>query len=480
MSSKITEKIRYRLLHIKDPFNIPLMIVVLDIAAKLFPNISRNESVIRKQDKEAVRSIGSDEPVLHETGLIDGRLNRSKILVGTTFFCNTENIKSCDYELIRDAGFDFLITGIAGEEREKMLDECLRNNIAVIGRDRNGGLPGNPDTNNITDDSVFDFSGYENHPALVGSLGWDEPSTVMFRAINTYSKAYRKALPSQFIFNNLFPDGTIKALMGAKNYREYIDKWAEVSEDDYISLDHYPFYSVSLINKIGFRIALNTYDCVAEACRRTGKDFWIYIQTQGNWFAHLYLLVTFEQIKWQIYTALCYGARSIIQVSYTPVWGNDAYAMTDKEGNLTEQYLYAKRINREIQKLSPVLSEYRSIGVLFAQAEKENRDMRFALKQQRKSSSRQGFHGIDAVRAVKSESTALVGYFENSESGKALMIVNCRDMFDSGASQNVTAELNAPYYVRIYQKGGLVSEGYKESIKICLDSCDGAFITLQS
>ena len=474
MSMKLTEKIRNRILHIKDPFNIPAMIAVMDAAAKLFPNRSKNEAQIRLHDRGCVANGELGESVSYEPGLVNGRLNRSKILMGTAFFNEIKNIKPCDYEYIRDAGFDFLIAGVSEDALEKLLDECLKNNIAVIG----GGFPGNPDIQSITENTVFDFSGYKSHPALAGNMGWDEPNASAFGAINTYTKAYHKALPGQFLFNNLFPDGTMKMFLGAKNYRDYINRWAESVEDDYISLDHYPFYSTSLINRIGLRIALNTYDCVADACRRTGRDFWIYTQTQGNWFAHLYLLVTYEQVKWQVYTALCYGARSIIQVSYVPVWGNDAYAMTDKDGNLTEQYLYAKRINGEVQKLSSVLSDYRSLGVVFSKAEKENRCFSSALKQQRKSNAEREFESIIEVLSVNSESTALIGFFENESGEKAIMIVNCRNLFDAEASQHITVELNNSYRVRVYQKGELVYDECCNSINLMLDSCDGVFITL--
>ena len=456
----------------RDPFNHPSMITVMDCAAKLAPNNSKNEASIRKADRAAVARGWLGAPVAHEPGLADGKLNRNKILMGTPV-SNVDGmaLSEKDYALIRDAGFDFVICWGGGEFREKALDECLKNGIAVIA--------GNPGLPAVSESSrPWDFSGYQKHPAQVGDNGCDEPNTAQFALINEYEQAYRKALPGQFLFNNLFPDGTMKSLLGAGIYKEYVDRWADTVRSDYISVDHYPFYSTALINRFGFRLSLNTYDCIGDACRRTGRDFWIYTQTQGNWFAHLYLRVTFEQVKWQVYTALCYGARSIIQVAYTPVWGDDAYGMIDRDGNLTEQYLYAKRINAEVQKLSPVLTPYRSLGVLCADAAKENPDFSPAVRQQRKSSAAHGFSGISEVRRVRSESTALVGFFENAKGGRALMLVNCRDLFDAQASQSVVVDLNGSYRVRVYQKGELTLDAVQSIVRIRLCSCEGAFITL--
>ena len=152
--------------------------------------------------------------------------------------------------------------------------------------------------------------------------------------------------------------------------------------------------------------------------------------------------------------------------------------MIDREGRLTEQYLYAKRINAEVQRLSPVLSSYRSLGVLCAEAAKENPDLSLAVKQQRRSSAAQGFSGIPEVRRVRSESTALAGFFENAGGERALMIVNCRDLFDAQAAQSVAVDLNGAFRVRVYQKGALTFDGRRDVVRLRLDSCDGAFLTL--
>ena len=472
----IKNKLRdvHRRLIMRDPFNHPAMIAVMDASAKLFPNTSKNEPILRERDRAAVARGELGVPVPHAPGLIDGRLNRGKILLGTPISDAEGNaLTEKDYAYIRDAGFDFVICWGGDVFREATLENCLKNGIAVIAAN-----PGLPEASENA--RPWDFSGCRKHPAQVGDLGWDEPHASKFALINEYTQAYLKALPERFFFNNLFPDGTMKSLLGAGSYREYVEKWADAVNTDYISFDHYPFYSTALMNKVGFRIALNTYDCVADVCRRTGRDFWIYTQTQGNWFAHLYLRVTFEQIKWQVYTALCYGARSVIQVAYTPVWGNDAYGMIDRKGNLTEQYLYAKRINAEIQKLSPVLTPYRSLGVLCADAVKENPDLSLAVKQQRKSSRARHFSGIPEVLSVRSESTALVGFFENAERKKALLLVDCRDPFNAQAAQSVTVDLNGHHRVCVYRQGEPVSDERRSIVRLQFNSCDGVFITIDA
>ena len=469
----LRDRLEGRILQVKDPFNNRALTAVMDGAAKLRPNKSKSEAQVRERDREAVERGELGAPVAHAPGLVDGRLNRNKILMGVPISNEDGNgLSEKDFTYIRDAGFDFVICWPGGEFREKALDECLKNGIAVISRD-----PSLPEGEGS---GPLDFSGYKKHPAQVGDSGWDEPHASKFETINAYEQAYRKALPGQFLFNNLFPDGTMKGLLGADSYKEYVDRWADTVQSDYISLDHYPFYQTGLINRFGFKLALNTYDCIGDACRRTGRDFWIYTQTQGNWFSHIYLLVRYEQVRWQVYTALCYGARSIIQVAYTPVWGKAAYAMTDRSGRLTEQYLYAKRINAAVQKLSPVLTPYRSLGVLPAEAAREDPDFAPAVKQQRQSSARQGFEGIPEVLHVRSGSTALVGYFANEAGEKALMIVSCAGLFDPKAPQQVCLDLNGFFRVRAYRDGEAFLDGTKSIVRLDVAPGDGVFVTLEN
>ncbi|MCR5688928.1 MAG: hypothetical protein K6G71_01635 [Clostridiales bacterium] len=82
------------------------------------------------------------------------------------------------------------------------------------------------------------------------------------------------------------------------------------------------------------------------------------------------------------------------------------------------------------------------------------------------------------VVSVRAGSTLLAGFFENADGGKALMLVNCRDLFDASAKQHVTVDLNGFFRVRVYQKGELTSDEVRSIVRVKLDSCDGVFITL--
>lgn len=189
-------------------------------------------------------------------------------------------------------------------------------------------------------------------------------------------------------------------------------------------------------------------------------------------------MTTYEMIKWQVYASICYGCRSIIHASYNPVWGKEAIGIIDYDGNLTEQYLYVKRINEEISKLSPVLKDYRSLGVEFPKAKKLNHHFVFACKKQKMNNKIQGFSGIPAVTSIESESTALVGYFKNQQEKNAIMLVNCQNLYDPYASQKITIKFTKKYTISVYEHGERTRTENTDEMSVTLSSCDGAFMTL--
>ncbi len=468
--------------YLLNPGNIlsnPFIEKCADIAKFISPNKSKNEKAIREKDLETVKSGNLGESVRREPSFIGGKPNLNKITMGVAVWHDEIPITEQTVKYIYDAGFDLVACPFDEENpnRDKLVDLAAKYDIAVLTENHKLPDKGAP-IEKMTDESIFER--VPNKPNVLGNYGWDEPDKSKFRQIGRYSELFKKAFPDKVMFNNLFPARCAEQQYGTKSYKDYVESYAKNVSTDYISVDIYPFYSIGLINFFGMLQGIETYDTIGRMCRKYGRDFWIYTQTQGNWLSHIYHLPTFEQIKWQIYTCLAYGARLFIEIAMDPCWGRHAYSMMNRDGTLTEQYLYAKRVNEEIKALSPVISKYRSLGVLPSESEKANHMFDMAFRYQRNSSKEQGFSGINEVAAVTSEFSALVGYFKHGETdSKALMIVNCKDLFDSGASQCATVHFNGKHNVSVYKKGKKVKE-FKDACKVYFrfESCDGVFITI--
>jgi len=460
-------------------FNNDKLIKTFAVLRKLFPSDSVNEQNLRAKDRKLISEGKLGEPVPHKIAYDNGRLIRDEILSVCAIFYQDKNVDPDDIKLISDAGFDVILCDSKGEFGEMLINECEKHGIALLGTDER--VPHTKGYEKALEAGPDYFKGYRYSPCKIGDRGTDEPDVSKYELLERFRALYQSALPEKFLFYNLFPDGAGKKRTGAKNYHEYVEEYAKKVNTDYISLDVYPFFSFTAINRVMFSITLNTYETVGDVCRRYGRDYWIYIQTQKNWFSTLYGHTTYEQIIWQMYSALAYGTRSIIHVSYSPVWGNLAIAMIDKDGNLTEQYLYSKRANEQFQKLCPVLSRYKSLGVLPTKSDKKNPQFALAQYRQKKASERRGFKGIDLVKEIRSDSSALAGYFKHENDGSyGVMIVNCKDFYDPTASQRAKIDFAKRVNVKVYQKGELVkkAEGI-QSLCLRLDSCEGVFVTIE-
>jgi len=451
---------------------------VVRFLRKHFPVTSKNEPAIRQTDRASAAAGDFGEPVVKEPPIVDGRLNRGKLLIGTTIFYDDKNIDDEDIKLIADGGFDFIINESSGDFQNLLIELCEKYHVALISKDKS--LPSGKGIQPALDSGKDLFADYVRHPARIGDTAGDEPNASLFPAMGEYYRLYNKKFPESFLFSNLFPAGTPAKLLGAKNYTEYVAAYVRKVPSDFISLDEYPFFSVSFLKKIAFGICLHTYDVIGSACRENDRDFWLYLQSMGNWFDLIYSLVTYEQIRWQTYAALAYGVKCIMHISYTPVWGTESYAMVDKQGKVTEQYLYAKRVNKELNALSPVYMQYKNLGVLPAIAEKNNRDLKYALNAQKKSSAKKDFYGIDSVEKISSEYSALAGYFKKTDGGgSAIMLVNCRDLYSPEAGQKVSVKLKYPCTVTVYINGKVKqTEKDGNSFSVSLQSCEGAFVTI--
>lgn len=461
-----------------DMFNNKYLTALMDFMEKLSPAKTKNEQAIRAADRKLISEGKLGEPIEKPTANINGRLDRNRILTATTLFGNKPMVTESDIKLIADAGFDFIISENRGEYEKQILDWCEKYDVAVIGSEIREFISNNKiDVDSLNENENI-FENFKPHPASVGDGFCDEPHISAFSRIAKFHRIYEKYLPQRFVFSNLFPSCAVKSAMGTKTYKEYIDSFSKEVKSDYISVDIYPFHPSKLMNQFEMMKCLETYHTVGNACRRDGKDFWLYIQTQMKWFSHIYTFTTFEMIKWQYYASIAYGCKSVINASYNPVWGNDAIGIIDYNGKLTEQYLYVKRINKEIVNLSPVIKDFKSVGVSVYKGRRNNPHFALAAMMQNKNNKLARFNGIPNVKNIESESTVLAGFFENSQGKNAVMLVNCKDIYNPYASQYIVLKLYKKAKVRIYEHGELKREETSYEITVNAGSCDGVFIIL--
>jgi len=142
-------------------------------------------------------------------------------------------------------------------------------------------------------------------------------------------------------------------------YEDYVSQWVSL-QPDMLVFDNYPFKTIHEL--------LSGYYANLEVIRSQSLlgdvDFWSYIQSVGAAYNHL-RTPTENELRYQIYTNLAYGAKGIIYFTYwTPQanWGfHDGLILPD--GTRNTSYTWAKNINLELQKLGKTLNSLTSQAV---------------------------------------------------------------------------------------------------------------------
>lgn len=203
---------------------------------------------------------------------------------------------------------------------------------------------------------------FEDHPAIWGIDVGDEPSALDFPYYGQVMDYVDRAFPNQFPYLNLYPNyasvsqnnaqETVNQL-GTATYEEHIQKYCQSIPADYLCYDFY-LYSINVTKHY------ENLRVVAEACRRTGRSMWIVLQVNSHrpdqWMSE-------NNLRFQAYSALAFGAENIIWACYTAGWWHNQ--VLDDRGRKTEQYEKLKKINAELRTLGETYMKYRCVSTHF-------------------------------------------------------------------------------------------------------------------
>lgn len=402
-------------------------------------------------------------------------MDRSKLLIGAYYYDKALYDDKHMKELA-DAGIEFIV-GVPADEELLLL--CEKYHIKIVttsnfplwwgGTGETGGTYHEKMTLSMMDEIA---DKYKHHPAIWGDYPVDEPNSKDFDHIGMVLNHYSKLLPGKLPFINLHPyyeDVRCTQWLG-NPYREYLQLYLDKIQNDYIAFDIYPF---------SHELYVTTYlygmDIIADACRRSGRDMWVIIQS-GAWKPEN--IFKEYQIRWQCAVALAYGARVIMHASYSPGWWDETTSCVDKKGDKNVTFDYVKTVNKEMHLLSDRFMRYRNTGVLPC----GNSDRTVSAtseqlhEQARINRELYSFEGNTVSRGISSDSALLCGCFTDGNGGEAVMLVNMKNPYDENADADVECSFNgrtADFYIR-GQKTCIPKDN--GTYKLRLKSCDASFI----
>jgi hypothetical protein len=290
---------------------------------------------------------------------------------------------------------------------------------------------------------------YKDHPAFKGHLIVDEPSAELYPWLGFYHEVYQEYLPGKDFYINLFPTYSGLPQRGDRNYETYIQEYIDIVKPEFISYDHYPlmlFYEESVLTDD----YLLNLEIVAKKAQEANLPFMLFLQSLGytNVSGTQRRDVTEADLRWQTGVAMAYGTRGIQHFTYwTPTGGaieSFSNAFIDRQGNKTETYDAATKVNQEVLAYDHVYLSFTWKDVMTYAIDPSFPNVNFRMIQPVSSHPR--------VNSLKGSQDILMGLFEGPNQEDGFMIVNFTDPALK-LSNEIEVDFNNATHALIYIDG---------------------------
>jgi|DewCreStandDraft_4_1066084.scaffolds.fasta_scaffold32914_2 hypothetical protein len=201
---------------------------------------------------------------------------------------------------------------------------------------------------------------YAASPALGGYFIMDEPGAAAFERLAAVHAKLLKLDPGRLPYINLFPDYASPEQLGTATYEEYVERFCRIVHPRLLSYDHYALMNDGSLRPSYFQ----NMEIIRDAALRHGIPFCFILQLIPH---GPYRDPSEAELRWQVNTALAYGAKGILYFTYwtpgsDPVWEFQRAVIT-RDGERTAHYRQLQRLNRELRVIGPVLAKLTSVGV---------------------------------------------------------------------------------------------------------------------
>jgi len=264
------------------------------------------------------------------------------------------------YAEIAEAGFNVVMGGNGVQDKEaslQMLEMSRRHGLKALVLDSRlyGGKA----------DRVSEvLADYAKHPALYGFLLQDEPGVPAFSALGRTVDEMRRRAPELLCYINLFPNYASAEQLGCSSYAEYLSRFTAEVRPGVLSFDHYPLLRSGIREEYYENLEL-----VRQEAVKSGVPFWVIVQAEG--IRNVYRSPSEQELHWQVWNALAYGASGILYFTYwtPPESGGEEHfdGILSQDGKRRAKYEWVKELNAVLKRRAKVLFGLRSLGVYHTQ-----------------------------------------------------------------------------------------------------------------
>ncbi len=304
------------------------------------------------------------------------------------------------------------------EELQAWFDELGLKAVWQTGSDMNSAQAG-----------AFDED-LRNYPCVEGIDLFDEPRYPALEMLKGVVKNFDdKFGDSLLCYFNLLPSSTPDEELHS-TYAQYIDKFKEIFEvirkgRRMVSTDVYPLLKEGDVLSLNDTWLTNMYQ-LRRLADETGAEFTMFIQSVG--FNGHRRPKSEEEIRFQVWTDLCFGITGYIYFTYANdpnTTGDFTYTETvcNKRGEPTDKKYFegCKRVNEEVHKFAPVYRSFVWKGVLVSYGDEGSTDAGLAAL------GKYALPTADFLKFYQSSSDAVYGVYRAADGSDALAVVNYTD-----------------------------------------------------
>jgi len=257
------------------------------------------------------------------------------------------------------------------------------------------------------------------HPALLGYFLKDEPNAREFPGLAIVSRLFLQGTPQRIPYINLYPNYASQGQLGTESYWKYIEDYVTIVNPPIISYDHYALMENEPLREGYF----DNLEVIRRASIKYNRPFWNVVLSTAHFN---YREPSSADIRFQVFTTLAYGGKSISYFTYFAPWSSNCrMAPIDQFRHRTPTWDYLRNANLMVKMLAPTMLELTSTGVY------HTGDVPKGCI---------SLPGNTLVRAVHGNGSFVVGEFVHSDGSSYLMLVNK----DFQRSANFRVELNDP------------------------------------
>lgn len=222
---------------------------------------------------------------------------------------------------------------------------------------------------------------YCNHPIFYGIYLMDEPKYQYLKSIGQIYHSIKRVNPNVFVQCNLYPlffstqgnpfyppEGDLETM-----FQNYLLMFLEETGAKQIMYDHYPLAFEK--GKGLYQHYIRGLQIAAGICRDKNVDFHFIMQSfsliyNGN---SGFRMPTEADMYWQVNLLLGYGVKELVYYTYWNFSGSrltafhpDKTAIISNAGERTYLYYVAQKLNAMIQKLAPVIMNFKYLDDAYA------------------------------------------------------------------------------------------------------------------